>query len=97
MNIRWKTTTLGKALQEGLVRQGLDRRIREEEVLQRWPDIVSTAIANHAHPVRMRRGILWIEVTDAVWRQELHMMRTGLIEKINAFLGEHIVEEIRLR
>lgn len=97
MKSHWKTVSFGKALHESLERQGLVRRIREEEVLQRWDEIVGRAIANHARPTRLRSGVLWLEVTDATWRQELHMMRGGLVEKINAALGESVVQEIRLR
>jgi len=97
MKSRWKTVTFGRALQDGLERQGMVRRIREQEVLQRWNELVGTAIANHSHPTRLRNGILWIEVRDAAWRQELTMMRTGLVEKINSALGASVVKEIRFR
>ncbi len=97
MKSHWKTMTFGRALQESLERQGLVRRIREQEVLQRWNELVGTAIANHTQPTRLRNGVLWIQVRDATWRQELTMMRTGLIEKINDALGASVVEEIRFR
>ena len=97
MKSRWKTVTFGRALQDSLERQGLVRRIREQEVLQRWNELVGTAIANHSQPTRLRNGILWIEVRDATWRQELTMMRSGLVEKINQALGAAVVREIRFR
>lgn len=97
MKSNWKTVTFGRALQESLERQGLVRRIREQEVLQRWDELVGTAIANHAQPTRLRNGVLWIEVRDAAWRQELTMMRNGLVEKINDALGTSVVKDIRFR
>jgi predicted nucleic acid-binding Zn ribbon protein len=97
MKTPWHTDRLGSALQRALERQGMTRRIREQEVLLRWEELVGTAIANHAKPERMRNGVLWVQVTDASWRHELHLMRGGLVERINNALGDAVVEELRLR
>ncbi|MDT8325712.1 MAG: DUF721 domain-containing protein, partial [Bacteroidota bacterium] len=88
----WHTARLGSALQRALEQQGMSRRIREQEVLLRWEEIVGTAIANHAEPERLRNGVLWLHVTDAAWRHELHLMRGGLVERINTAIGEQVVE-----
>jgi predicted nucleic acid-binding Zn ribbon protein len=97
MKTPWHTARLGSALQRALERQGLSRAVREQEVIIRWEEIVGTAIANHAAPERIRNGVLWIQVTDASWRHELHLMRGGLVERINKALGETVVQELRLR
>lgn len=97
MKSSWHIAPLGSALQRALERQGMSRRIREQEVLLRWEELVGTAIANHATPERLRNGVLFVHVTDAAWRHELHLMRGGLVERINNALGEEVVEELRLR
>lgn len=97
MSTPWKTSHIGAALQHALERQGMRRKIHEQEVLLRWEELVGKAIANHATPTRLRSGVLWVEVTDAAWRQELQLMRTGLLQRINAALGDDVVSELRLR
>ncbi|MCB2203941.1 DUF721 domain-containing protein [bacterium] len=97
MSTPWKTSPLGAALQRVLEQQGMTRKIREQEVLLRWEELVGTAIANHAQAQRLHKGVLWVEVTDAAWRQELQLMRTELIRRINTSLGDDIVTELRLR
>jgi predicted nucleic acid-binding Zn ribbon protein len=97
MKTPWHTTRLGTAMSQALERQGMARRIREQEVLLRWEELVGAAIANHATPERFRNGVLWLSVTDAAWRQELHLMRGGLVARINDALGDEIVQELRLR
>ncbi len=93
----WHTSPLSKVLKKAIVQQGLDHGIREQQLFLRWEEIVGTAIANHSSPSRLRNGILWLQVTDAVWRQELTLMRVELVAKINSALGEEIVKDIRLR
>jgi predicted nucleic acid-binding Zn ribbon protein len=89
--------SLNDALRGALDEFGMERKIREQQIFLRWKDIVGQAIANNSAPLRLRDGKLWIQVPQAVWRQELSMMRSELAEKINSALGCRIVEEIILR
>jgi predicted nucleic acid-binding Zn ribbon protein len=97
MKPHWNTAPLAKALHEALKQQGIERQILEQEIVIRWEEIVGIAIARQARPGRIRNGVLWIEVEDAAWRQELSLMRLELVETINKAVGERIVEEIHLR
>ena len=93
----WKTAPLEAALHNAIVQQGLDRGIREQRLFIQWEEIVGTAIARHSKPVRLRNGLLWVQVTEAAWRQELSLMRIELVAKINTAVGSDLVKEIRLR
>ena len=92
-----KVAPLSEVLRGALERRGIDRQIKEHEVLQRWSEIVGEAVAKQAKPVRLRNGILWLSVADAVWRMELHSMRSELARKINTASGDQLVSEIRVR
>ena len=85
------------ALHSALGEYGLERGVKEREVFLRWEEIVGKAIANNAHPSRLDQGRLWIRVSNAGWRQELSLMRTELINKINLAIGVEIVKEVMLR
>jgi predicted nucleic acid-binding Zn ribbon protein len=93
----WKTTMFGSALRNAIEQHGLERGIREQDLFQRWEEIVGPAIARQATPNRLRNGLLWLHVVDSAWRQELSLMRRELVAKINAALGEELVKDIRLR
>ncbi|PLX31517.1 MAG: hypothetical protein C0600_05460 [Ignavibacteria bacterium] len=97
MTPHWGTTRFGAALRDALRRQGIERSVREQDVLVRWDEIVGLAIARQARPLRLHHGVLWITVQDAAWRQELSLMRLELVEKINAAVQDEVVKEIRLR
>lgn len=84
-------------MKKALAEQGLDRGIREQDLFLRWEEIVGSAIAKQAAPHRLRNGLLWMQVVDSAWRQELSLMRRELVAKINTALGEEIVKDIRLR
>jgi predicted nucleic acid-binding Zn ribbon protein len=92
-----KTSSLGTALRVALERRGMDRSIREQQMLQRWSEIVGDAVARQATPRRLHDGVLWLSVPEATWRMELHSMRKELLKKINAAVGEELVREIRVQ
>lgn len=93
----WQTRPIGAAMRQAIEQQGLERGIGEQRLLQQWEELVGPAIAAHSTPQRLRGGVLWLQVGEAAWRQELSLMRRELIAKINAWAGEEIVTELRLR
>lgn len=97
MKAPWHTSSLASALRRAIEREGLERGITEQRLFQQWEEVVGAAIAGQTVPQRLRGGILWLQVRDAAWRQELSLMRRELIAKINAWAGEDMVRELRLR
>lgn len=93
----WQMRSIGDAMRQAIERQGLERGIGEQRLIHQWPELVGPAIAAHATPQRLRSGVLWLQVEDAAWRQELSLMRRELVAKINAWAGEELVKELRLR
>jgi predicted nucleic acid-binding Zn ribbon protein len=92
-----KMTSLSSALRGALEQRGLDRGIRQREILQRWKDIVGETIARQAEPRHISNGVLWLRVIDATWRMELHGMRAELAKMINDAAGEQIIQEVRVQ
>jgi predicted nucleic acid-binding Zn ribbon protein len=88
---------VGDALHEALQAFGMERKIKEHEVILRWTELVGPVIAAHATPKRFINGILWVTVDDAAWRHQLSLDRIALLKKINETLGVAIIEDVRLR
>ncbi len=51
-------------------------------------------IAAHAHPERMKRGVLFVAVDSAEWMQELQFLKHELRERLNARLGRPAVRAL---
>ena len=66
-----------------LLRQlGLDKRFREQRLLDLWPAIVGDEIAERTRATRIDRGVLFVRVDHGAWMQELHFIEKDLIEKL---------------
>ena len=44
----------------------------------------------------MDKGVLFIKVESATWKQELYMQKNEIINKINKKIGSKAIKEIRL-
>lgn len=90
-------TPLDDALHGAFRSFGLQRKIKHGELFSCWKDIVGEAIAAQSKPQRLDDGTLWIHVPDAAWRQELSLMRTELMKKINDALEGDYIHRIIVR
>lgn len=62
-----------------------------------WESAVGGPIAENTRPAAFKGSILIIYVTSSTWMQQLQFLKKDLIEKVNAALGEDLVEEIKFR
>jgi predicted nucleic acid-binding Zn ribbon protein len=52
-----------------------------------WADAVGPAIAEEAEPVSEREGVVTVACRSAVWAQELDLLATDLVARLNELLG----------
>ena len=75
---------------------GLDKEIKKSEIFGQWPEIVGKKIASKAELVAIEQGILFVQVSDSSWRNELSLMEGIIIAKINETFDEERVSRIYL-
>jgi hypothetical protein len=84
-------------LLNGLNMQGLEMRMLELSLQQRWVEIVGVQIANHTYPETIRFRRLYLLAANSVWLQQLLFLKVELLEKIHAALGQDLLADIVLR
>jgi predicted nucleic acid-binding Zn ribbon protein len=60
-----------------------------------WAEACGAAIAAEALPVAERDGVVTVACRSATWASELDLMQEGLLERLNAALGEQRVAGLR--
>jgi predicted nucleic acid-binding Zn ribbon protein len=86
---------IGDILPAVLKSIGLDKRIRERELLSIWPDVVGEEIAARTEAVNIDHGVLYVHVEHSAWIQELHFMETELLRKLRAEVPGVELKKIR--
>jgi len=86
---------IGEILPSVLSRMGIIKGIEQGKAVVFWENIVGNDIARHAKPFKVRKGILYVEVTSSVWVHELQMMEPEIRKRINKYLEKNIINKIR--
>lgn len=74
---------------------GLGKAYQTQLLIYHWEKIVGSSIAGHVRPVRMDFRTLFLAADAPVWANELRYMERDLIDKINAFVCEELIREIK--
>jgi hypothetical protein len=68
-------------------------RGRLRRILRVWQETLGEEVFLNARPTAIRRGILYVTISDPIWQSELRYIASQLLEKINASLEDK--EKIR--
>ncbi len=86
--------SIKEALEQMLKVYKIKRRFDETAVVAHWPEIVGKAVANRTRELYISNKKLFIRIESSVIKNELMLMRTQIIQKINEEAGDVLVEEI---
>jgi len=88
---------MSQVLQRVVRTLDMEERLREWSVDPVWRRAVGAMLAAQAWPVRLRGGVLLVEVRSASWMNELSMLRERVRKAVNRELGREAVRELRFR
>lgn len=86
--------TMKEAIDQMLSVYKLKRRFDETAVVAAWPDIVGKPVANRTSELFISNKKMFLRIESSIVKNELVMMRSQIIEKINAEAGDKLIEEI---
>ena len=56
-------------------------------VQETWPGVAGDAVAAEASPVSERDGVVTVACRSATWAQELDLLQSELLERLNAAIS----------
>lgn len=90
-----KKQSLATAL-SGLVRdKGWQKQLDMYSLFSEWEKIVDRTTADHARPLKVQRGVFWIEVDNSSWLHQLQFEKINILEKLNAALELSRITDIK--
>ncbi|MBB6238603.1 putative nucleic acid-binding Zn ribbon protein [Pedobacter sp. AK013] len=72
----------------------LRRKFDETSILSVWPEIMGTAIANRTKQIYIHDKKLFLRIESSVIKNELIMVRHGIIQKLNEHAGSEVITEM---
>jgi hypothetical protein len=93
---RKNESTIKEAIQELLDAYRLRAGLNQVEIKKIWEDMMGPYIAKETEKLKLEKGVLHIKVKSAPLKHELMMMKSKIIEKINAELKQNLIQEIQV-
>lgn len=86
--------SIKEAIEQMLQVYKIKRRFDETAVIASWPQLVGKPVANRTKELFVHDKKLFLRIESSVVKNELMLMRTQIIDKINEEAKGIIVEEI---
>jgi hypothetical protein len=88
---------MGDILPYTIKNLGLQKKYNAESIIVHWQKIVGDDIAANTVPRLVQQGTLMVSVNSSVWSHHLSMMKESIMDKINGFIGEKLIYDIRFQ
>ncbi len=69
----------------GLVQdKGWERQLDLHSIFPRWQELVGEEVYQHARPLKIEKDVLWMEVENSSWLQQLQYQKLELLDIFNS-------------
>lgn len=92
-----KPKRLGSVLDAVVDRLGIRGRLSEAEIVEAWAILAGAKVNAVTDSAWLKGKTLYVKVSSAAWRQQLHMNRSSWRDRLNQELGRDAVAEIVFR
>lgn len=85
---------VGTAVEHMLKKLNLWQGYQQFLLIEQWPKIVGTGLAEVTRADSISRGVLKVAVKDSVWAYHLNLLKPQLLKKLNQGKKKKIVHDI---
>ena len=85
---------LKEAIEQLLNVYKLRRKFDETSLIAAWPELMGRAVANRTSQLYIRERKLFIRIESSVLKNELMMIRSEIVKRMNERAGSSVLDEI---
>ena len=90
-----KTNKLSASLPEIMRDKGWERKLDQHRVFIDWQSLADETTAAHSRPLKVVKDVLWLEVENSSWMQQLQYQKFFLLQTLNEYLKISRFSDIR--
>lgn len=91
------TQKINSILSESLKELNIDTKLKEVQLIKSWEQAVGKTIAKYTDGLYIKNKKLFVKLTSSVVKNELMMIKDGLLNALNDRIGEKIIDDIIFR
>jgi len=88
---------VSEVLRRVFSRRGIEKKMKEMNVLRLWTEVVGKEIDRHTYPLSVRKGNLFVRVDNSGWLAQLTYLKDKIILEFNKKQGGKPIEDIYFR
>lgn len=93
---RRSVQNLDDVINQLLREEGLETPLLQKRLIDAWETVTGDVVACYTGEKYIRNQTLFVKITNPALRQDLSMMRTQLVKRLNDAVGSMVIAEVRL-
>jgi predicted nucleic acid-binding Zn ribbon protein len=91
---RSNVQSIGNVVNELLKTLNIDQKIKEVRLTSSWGEVLGKNVSRATQKVYIKNKVLFVYLNSSVIRNELLMLKSGIIKALNERAGEKVIEDI---
>ena len=93
---RRNVQTLDEVLMKMLRAQGLETPLLQKRLIDAWDTVAGPTVARYTSQKYIKNLPLYVRIANPALRQDLSMMRSQLLQRLNSHVGSMVIADIRI-
>ncbi len=94
--IKTKHESLSGLLPDLLQDRGWEVQLDLHSIFPRWKELVGEEMSKYAQPLKIESGVLWLEVSNSSWLQQLQYEKLELLDTLNSCFRLSRLKDIKM-
>ena len=87
---------LDEVLKKLLREEGLEMPLLQKRLVDAWEVVTGNVVSRYTAEKYIRNQTLFVKITNPALRQDLSMMRTQLVKRLNYKVGSFVISDIKI-
>ena len=85
---------LDNLLAQYLRATGLQTPLLQKRLIEAWPEVMDDMVVKYTGRIYVSNQTLNVEINNSALRAELLMRRNDIVERLNGYVGAHVVTDV---
>ena len=87
-------STLGEVIDKLMKAYGLDGRMKEMEIINKWEEMMGRAVSSRTKKIFIQNQVLHLSLDSSVMRDELMQGKSIIIQRVNETAGCVMIRDV---
>ena len=88
---------IGEIIAQFISEKNIGQKLDETQIMRLWPKIAGETVNAYTQSMYVHNRTLYVRLSSAVLRNELLMLRSALLNRLNTEIGHPVIDNIIFR